>query len=159
MRPATHADAETLADLRARALHSDLVRLDLYDPPRNRARFMRGYQPEHTGVLEDSQGRVIGCIALRPATECWWLEHFYLDPDVQGRGLGTSLLRFTLFDYAPDALVARWRASPAGGAAVRPVCLNVLAGSAARRLYERFGFTVYATEAPDGVDEWMLLER
>lgn len=32
-------------------------------------------------------GAFAGCVALSPAEEARWLEHFYLDPRAQGRGV------------------------------------------------------------------------
>jgi GNAT superfamily N-acetyltransferase len=79
-----------------------------------------------------------GCVALRPGADGRWLEHFYLDPGVQGRGLGSAILRNLLNRTDADGLVVR---------------LTVLRGSAARRLYERHGFTV---ESEDPIDISMV---
>ncbi|MGC5413332.1 GNAT family N-acetyltransferase, partial [Streptomyces sp. DT225] len=57
---------------------------------------------------------------------------------LQGRGIGSGVLR---------RLLARTDAEGA------PVRLNVLQGSAARRLYERHGFV---TEREDPVDVFMI---
>ncbi|NUR86838.1 MAG: GNAT family N-acetyltransferase, partial [Nonomuraea sp.] len=69
---------------------------------------------------------------------CSWLEHFYLAPELQGRGVGSAVLKTVL------------RTADAGAVQVR---LQVLQGSPARRLYERHGFTV---ESEDPVDVWMV---
>jgi GNAT superfamily N-acetyltransferase len=75
---------------------------------------------------------------LRPAEDGRWLEHFYLAPSLQGRGLGSAVLRTLLKQIDADGV---------------PVRLNVLQGSAARRLYERHGFTV---EVQDPIDVYMV---
>lgn len=75
---------------------------------------------------------------MRPDGEGWWLEHFYLAPAHQGRGLGSAVLERLLQRIDADAA---------------PVRLNVLQGSDARRLYERHGFTV---EVQDPVDVFMV---
>ncbi|GGW56626.1 GNAT superfamily N-acetyltransferase [Streptomyces albaduncus] len=85
-------------------------------------------------------GAFAGCVALRPAGDSHWLEHFYLAPERQGDGIGSGVLR---------ALLER---CDRAGAAVRS---NVLRGSPARRLCERHGFTV---EAEDPVDVFMVSE-
>jgi GNAT superfamily N-acetyltransferase len=85
-----------------------------------------------------AEGRFAGCVALRPAADGHWLEHFFITPDLQGLGLGSAVLR---------SLLAR---TDADGETVR---LNVLQGSAARRLYERHGFTA---ESQDPVDVFMV---
>ncbi|MFF0265669.1 GNAT family N-acetyltransferase [Kribbella sp. NPDC004536] len=134
LRPATPADLEPLTELRALVMRPDLERLGRYDEHRVRQRFRDGFTPEHTQIIEVA-GAVAGSIAMRPTADDLWLEHFYLDPGHQGQGLGTSVLR-TVLDNA--------RAT---------VRLNVLQGSAARRLYERHGFVL---ESEDPVDVFMV---
>jgi GNAT superfamily N-acetyltransferase len=124
---------EPIAELRAVVMRPDLERLGRYDAHRVRQRLRDGFQAEHTSVIV-VDGVFAGCVALRPAGDGRWLEHFYLDPALQGRGIGTVVLRRVL----PDAGVVR---------------LNVLQGSPARRLYERFGF---ALESEDEVDVFMV---
>ncbi|RAJ35871.1 L-amino acid N-acyltransferase YncA [Kitasatospora sp. SolWspMP-SS2h] len=135
LRPATAADLEPLAELRAGAMRPDLERLGRYDEHGVRQRLRDAYRPRHTSVVEvPGFPSPAGCLALapdeRPGTLL--LEHFYLDPALHGRGLGTAVLR--------DAL----ERADAAGLAVR---LNVLRGSPARRLYERHGF-VPESEGP-----------
>ena len=130
LRPATTADVEPLTELRAVVLRPDLERLGRYDEVRVRQRFRDGFDPSHTWVIEAS-GAFAGSIALRPAEDGPWLEHFYLDPAWQGRGLGTAVLQHVL-----DSCDG-------------PVRLNVLQGSPARRLYERHGFIVDSEDAVD----------
>ncbi|MEV0195062.1 GNAT family N-acetyltransferase [Nonomuraea sp. NPDC050691] len=84
------------------------------------------------------EGAFAGCVALRPAKDSYWLEHFYLDPDLQGRGIGQAVMRWLLEQCDRENAVVR---------------LNVLQGSPARRLYERHGFTV---ETEDEVDIFMV---
>ncbi|MGW4805680.1 N-acetyltransferase family protein [Kitasatospora sp. NPDC004272] len=141
LRPATAADLEPLVELRAGAMRPDLERLGRYDEHRVRQRMRDAYRPEHTSVVElpGPAEPLAGCLALapdeRPGTLL--LEHFYLRPELHGRGLGTAVLRAAL-DRADAA-----------GLAVR---LNVLRGSPARRLYERHGF---ALESEDPVDVYL----
>ncbi|MFJ5773408.1 GNAT family N-acetyltransferase [Streptomyces sp. NPDC093094] len=139
MRPATAADVEAVAELRAVVMRPDLERLGRYDDHRVRQRLRDGFEPAHTWTIE-AAGAFAGCVALRPAGDAHWLEHFYLDPALHGRGVGTAVLH-TLLDRCDRA-----------GTRVR---LNVLSGSAARRLYERAGFV---TESEDPVDVFMVRE-
>ncbi len=139
VRPATAADVERVADLRAVVLRADLERLGRYDARRVRQRLRDGFEPAHTRVIEVA-GAFAGCVALRPAGDCHWLEHFYLAPEHQGGGIGSGVLRALL------------RRCDRAGAVVR---LNVLRGSPARRLYERHGFTA---ETEDPVDVFMVRE-
>jgi GNAT superfamily N-acetyltransferase len=126
-----------IAELRATVMRPDLERLGRFDEHRVRQRLRDSFSPRHTSVIV-SDGAFAGCVTLRPAGDGQWLEHFYLAPGLQGRGLGSAVLR-TLLDRID-----------AEGALVR---LNVLHGSAARRLYERHGFTV---ETQDPIDVFMV---
>ncbi|WP_329208295.1 GNAT family N-acetyltransferase [Streptomyces sp. NBC_00683] len=138
LRLADLRDLETIVELRAAVMRPDLERLGRYDEHRVRQRLRDAYVPAHTSVVE-ADGVFAGCVALRPREGGGlWLEHFYLSPALQGRGLGSAVLR---------ALLAR---TDAEGTTVR---LNVLQGSAARRLYERHGFVL---EDEDPVDVFMV---
>lgn len=137
LRQASAADVESVAELRAAVLRADLERLGRYDEQRVRQRLRDGFDPACTWVIEVG-GAFSGCVALRPAEDAHWLEHFYLAPHLQGEGIGSAVLRQLL-----DRCDRR-------GVRVR---LNVLQGSPARRLYERHGFSV---ETEDPVDIFML---
>ncbi|CAL9661735.1 GNAT family N-acetyltransferase [Streptomyces griseomycini] len=139
IRPASAADVEAVAELRAVVLREDLERLGRYDGQRVRQRLRDGFAPEHTWVIEVG-GAFAGCVSLRPAEDAHWLEHFYLAPHLQGGGIGTAVLRGLLEQCDRDDT---------------PVRLNVLRGSPARRLYERHGFTL---ETEDAVDVFMVRE-
>ncbi|MGW0819715.1 GNAT family N-acetyltransferase [Streptomyces sp. NPDC002845] len=137
LRPAKPADVEAIAELRALVMRPDLERLGRFDEHRVRQRLRDSFSPQHTSVIL-TDDTFAGCVTLRPSEDGQWLEHFYLAPDVQSRGLGSAVLRTLL------------NRTDADGALVR---LNVLQGSAARRLYERHGFTV---EVQDPIDIYMV---
>ncbi|MEU2836269.1 GNAT family N-acetyltransferase [Streptomyces sp. NPDC007076] len=137
LRPARPEDVEAIAELRAVVMRPDLERLGRYDEHRVRQRLRDVYAPEHTSVVV-ADGEFAGCVTLRPVGGGLWLENFYLSPALQGRGIGTAVLR---------TLLAR---ADRDGATVR---LDVLRGSAARALYERHGFT---EERQDPVDVFMV---
>ncbi|KAA1376558.1 GNAT family N-acetyltransferase [Aeromicrobium fastidiosum] len=136
LRPADPSDAPWMAELRADVMRPDLERLGRYDVVRVRRRFLDAYRPEHTSVIE-VDGIAIGLFAVRPEPDERWFEHLYVRADHQGRGLGGQVLDHVL----------RADSDP------RPFRLNVLQGSAARRLYERHGFVV---EREDAIDVWMV---
>ncbi|MEU5481563.1 GNAT family N-acetyltransferase [Streptomyces mirabilis] len=137
LRSAEQADVEVIAELRATVMRPDLERLGRFDERRVRRRLRESFSPGHTSVVI-VDGDFAGCVTLRLAEDGLWLEHFYLVPDLQGRGLGSAVLRALLDRTDTDGL---------------PVRLNVLQGSAARRLYERHGFTV---EVQDPIDVFMV---
>lgn len=137
LRAAQAADVEPIAELRAAVMRPDLERLGRYDEHRVRQRLRDSFSAQYTSVIVIDR-ELAGCVTLRPAPDGrHWLEHFYLAPRHQGRGLGSAVLR---------GLLARTDAEG------RAVGLNVLQGSAARRLYERHGFTV---ESEDAIDVFM----
>ncbi|MCL8250183.1 GNAT family N-acetyltransferase [Aeromicrobium fastidiosum] len=136
LRPARSDDALWMAELRAVVMRPDLERLGRYDSHRVRRRFLDAFEARHTRVVQVG-GEPVGLFAVRPEPRERWFEHLYLRSDVQGRGLGAQLMTHVL-RRDDDA---------------RPFRLNVLQGSAARRLYERHGFVV---EREDAVDVWMV---
>ncbi|MFF1637689.1 GNAT family N-acetyltransferase [Streptomyces sp. NPDC058246] len=137
MCPAEPADVEAIAELRAVVMRPDLERLGRFDEYRVRQRLRDSFSPHHTSVIL-ADGAFAGCVTLRPAEDGRWLEHFYLAPAIHGRGLGSAVLRTLLARTDADGVLVR---------------LNVLQGSAARRLYERHGFTV-ETQGP--IDIFMV---
>ncbi|MFJ6795824.1 GNAT family N-acetyltransferase [Streptomyces sp. NPDC091268] len=126
MRAPRGGDVEVLAELRAEVMRADLERLGRYDDRRVRQRLSDSFSAAYSSVLED-RGQVVGCFTLRPDGNGLMLEHFYLAAAYQGRGIGSRVLRGVL------------KRAEAQGVSVR---LVVLRGSAAQRLYERYGFTV-----------------
>jgi len=136
LRPSRLDDAQWIAELRAVVLRNDLERLGRFDPVRVRERFVTAFDATLTRIIV-VEGADAGSIAVRPAEDGDWIEHFYLDPSLQGRGIGGSVLRSVLTGPGPFRL-------------------NVLQGSRARHLYERHGF---ASVAEDDVDVFMHRPR
>lgn len=136
LREASADDAQWIAELRAVVLRADLERLGRFDPVRVRQRFLSAFDPAVTQVVV-ADGHDAGSIAVRLEDDALWIEHFYLSPGLQGRGIGSSVLTAQLASAAGD----------------RPFKLNVLQGSRARALYERNGFVV---ESEDPVDVFMV---
>jgi GNAT superfamily N-acetyltransferase len=137
LRPAEPSDVEEIAELRAKVMRPDLERLGRYDEHRVRQRLRDSFSSQHTSVIV-ADGTFAGCVTVRPADDGRWLEHFYLAPNLQGRGLGSAVLRTLLEQIDAEAV---------------PVRLNVLQGSPAQRLYERHGFSL---EHQDPVDVYMV---
>ncbi|WP_460346010.1 GNAT family N-acetyltransferase [Actinoallomurus acanthiterrae] len=131
------ADVEVIAELRATVMRGDLERLGRYDEHRVRQRLRDSFSPQYTSIIMVDR-ELVGCVTVRPADGRQWLEHFYLAPHCQGRGLGSAVLRRMLERTDAQGMT---------------VALNVLQGSAARRLYERHGFVV---EAQDPIDVFMV---
>lgn len=134
-RQLTAADGPALAEIRAVAMRPSLERLGRYDDTRVRQRFLAAFDPSCAWGLT-IQDRLIGCVALRPDGDEFWLEHFLLLPDYQGQGIGSAVLA-SILDQAGDATVR----------------LDVLQRSEARALYERFGFEL---DHEDPIDVYMV---
>jgi GNAT superfamily N-acetyltransferase len=135
LRPATVEDRMWLADLKALAMRPDLERLGIWDHDWARQRFLDTFIPANTDVIE-IDSKPVGVIAVRPERDAQWIEHFYLHPSMQGRGLGEQVLR-RVMDAHRDA---------------RPFRLAIDRGSAARRLYERLGF-IHLYDDHNGIDQ------
>lgn len=136
LRPAVATDATWIAELRAVVMRPDLERLGRFDPVRVRERFLAAFEPEQTYVIH-SDGVDAGVIAVRPEADARWIEHFFIAPAHQGKGLGGAVLRHVMAASVDE----------------RPFRLDVLQGSPARRLYERHGFVL---ESEDPVDVFMV---
>ncbi|MEU9043773.1 MULTISPECIES: GNAT family N-acetyltransferase [unclassified Kitasatospora] len=127
LEPAAFDDLERITDLKDQVMRADLERLGRWDPDRSRRRVADSFSTRWTSVLL-VEGAFAGSVTVRPDEQGGrHLELFYLAPHLQGRGLGTAVLRRLLAE---------------ADAAGEPVRLVVLRGSAAQRLYERHGFTV-----------------
>lgn len=137
LRPARPEDIDAIAELRAIVMRPDLERLGRYDEHRVRQRLRDVYAPEHTSLVV-VDGEFAGSVTLRPVEDGLWLENFYVSPALQGRGIGTAVLRTLLAQADEEGVTVR---------------LDVLQGSAARALYERHGFT---EERQDPVDVFMV---
>ena len=92
LRAAVGADVEAIAEVRAVVFRADMERLGRYDEHRVRQRLRDGFDAAHTWVIEVG-GTFAGCVALRPEGDTRWLEHFYLAQRLQGRGIGSAVLR------------------------------------------------------------------
>ncbi|GAA1939306.1 GNAT family N-acetyltransferase [Agromyces allii] len=135
IRPSLPIDAEYVVALKERTMRADLERLGRWASDRSRARVLAAFSIEHTRIIE-LDGEPIGSISLRPAADGRWLELFYLEPSMQGRGLGSTVLERVL-------------AEPGDGL----LRLDVLQGSRARALYERHGFVF---ESEDEIDVFLV---
>jgi GNAT superfamily N-acetyltransferase len=124
--PGRAEDGAALAEIRAVVLRPSLERLGRFDEVRVRQRFLSSYVAEATRVLRGPDG-VAGSLALRPADGGTWIEHFYLHPSLQGRGIGAGVL--TAVTCAADL-------------SATTLHVDVLRGSDARRLYERHRFVL-----------------
>ena len=122
--PVTAADFESLAELRVAAMRASLEHLGRFDPMRARERLRNLFYPEHTHrVLCD--GVPVGFYTFRSVPEGLRLEHLYIHPDFQSRGIGGCVLT-ELLAVADEKKL--------------PVFVGALRDSASNRFYLRHGF-------------------
>ncbi|WP_313696526.1 GNAT family N-acetyltransferase [Achromobacter sp.] len=122
--PAAEADFEALLALRIDAMRDSLERLGRFDPDRARARLRSTFRPECTWHIEED-GKRIGFYCLRPDGEGLRLDHLYVHPSAQGRGVGGQVLRGILRDADRRGV---------------GMTLSALRGSDSNRFYRRHGF-------------------
>jgi GNAT superfamily N-acetyltransferase len=127
------SDFDALADLRIEAMRESLERVGRFDPERARQRLRAGYEPAHTvGILLD--GRRVGFYALRPVAGALSLDHLYILPAYQGRGLGSVVLRHIAALADEQNL---------------PVRLGALRDSPSNVFYQRHGYVQTGEDAWD----------
>jgi ribosomal protein S18 acetylase RimI-like enzyme len=122
--PATGDDLDELVELRIEAMRESLERLGRFDPARARERFASGFEPERTRhVLLD--GHRVGFVVVKPHPGGLLLDHLYLRPNAQGRGVGSRVLADVLADAKVRGLT---------------VLVGALRESSANAFYIRHGF-------------------
>jgi len=120
-----HADeSEELVRLRIEAMRDSLERIGRFDATRARERFLSSFVPEHTShiVLD---GERVGFLAVKTTADGLSLEHLYVRPEHQGRGIGASVLRILFAEADSKAL---------------PLRVGALRDSDSNRFYQRHGF-------------------
>lgn len=123
LRPACAEDEDWLVDLRRRTIVPYRALLGLpNDEETLRANVREHF--EHAQIICEGDRR-IGLFKTYREGDVWALAQIQLEPAVQGRGIGATLIRALQEQAAADGM---------------PVRLNVLHGNPARRLYDRLGF-------------------
>ena len=105
--------------------------LMVWDELRQRDSFAAQWKPDEVQIVA-VDGKDIGWLQVSETSTEMRLQQFFISPDHQRRGIGTEVL---------NSLVAIWKATG------KPVVLTVLKNNPARRLYERFGFSVVGEAA------------
>ncbi len=126
------ADFEELVALRIAAMLESLERVGRFDPERARERLRKSFYPEYSEFIV-LDGQRIGFYTFRPAADGFHLDHLYLHPGSQSRGVGSHVLRHLLSQADARQI---------------PVHLGALRDSPSNRFYQRHGFTQTAE------DEW-----
>lgn len=122
--PTTQADVDALVAIRIAAMRQSLERIGRFDPQRARVRFLASFEPGLCRFIEVNGVR-LGFFLIRPHEDHWRLEHFYIEPEHQGKGIGAAVLR-EIFASADAQRVS--------------IQLGALRGSDSNRFYLRHGF-------------------
>jgi GNAT superfamily N-acetyltransferase len=117
-------EGQALATLRVEAMRESLERIGRFDPVRARERFLSGFAAEYTRhiVLD---GERVGFFVVKPHEQGLLLDHLYVRPDHQGKGIGAAVLTHVFAE------------ADAAGLQVR---VGALRGSESNRFYARHGF-------------------
>ncbi len=126
------ADFDELVALRIAAMRDSLERVGRFDPERARERLRKSFYPEDTEFIV-LDGQRIGFYTFRPADDGFHLDHLYVHPSCQCRGVGSHVLRHLLSESDARQML---------------VHLGALRDSPSNRFYQRHGFTQTAE------DEW-----
>lgn len=120
----TAIDFEELAALRIAAMRPSLEQVGRFDPERARERLRKSFYPEHTKFVV-LDGQRIGFYTFRPADDGFHLDHLYVHPSCQSRGIGSYVIH-QLLSLSDTRQM--------------PVRLGALRESPSNRFYQRHGF-------------------
>lgn len=138
LEPALRDDAPELADIRAVAMRPSLETLGRYDENRVRSRFLDSFVPQETWkILLDNI--LIGFAVVREKPDHLYLDHLYVLPEHQGRGVGKHVL-----DLVKDEATAKRL----------PIRLGALRNSRSNDFYRDNGFMKMQEEELDVYYEW-----
>lgn len=132
--PVADADFEAMLAVRIEALRESLERLGRFDPDVARARLKSQFRPawmQHLVV----DGERVGYFTVEPCDGELRLQHLYLTPSAQGRGIGAWVI---------DHIKAQGQ----------PITLAALRDSRANGFYLRHGFKVVEEQDFDIEYRW-----
>ena len=118
------SDAEDLVALRIEAMRESLEHIGRFDPIRARERFLSGFSAEHTRHIE-TMGQRVGFVVVKAQSDSVLLDHLYIHPTSQGKGIGATVLIRVIEEAKAQGLSVR---------------VGALRGSDSNRFYVRHGF-------------------
>ncbi len=134
-------DGEALAQIRVEAMRESLIAVGRFDLERAKKRFLDTFVVADTQALE-IEGQRVGFFVLREYDDHLLLDHLYVLPDFQGRGIGTVVLE-SIFDRAK--------------AEKKPIQLGALVGSRSNDFYRAHGFKLIGQDEFDNYYEWAVV--
>lgn len=130
---AVDSDFDRLAALRIDAMRESLERVGRFDPERARERLRNSFHPEHTRIVI-LDGGTVGFFTFRPIETGFKLDHFYIHPDFQSKGLGSLILR---------------KLCAEADSRQQPIHLGALKESRSNQFYRNHGFEQTAEDGWD----------
>ena len=124
---AVEEDADLLADLRVLAMRESLEKVGRFDAHRARQRLLADFSAGSTRHII-CQGQRVGFVVVKPKADGLLLDHFYLHPDFQGRGIGAATLAILFAEADAQGKILH---------------VGALRESAANRFYLRHGFVLF----------------
>jgi ribosomal protein S18 acetylase RimI-like enzyme len=122
--PAAEGDFDALVAVRIEAMRESLERIGRFDAVRARERFRSSFSAAHTRHVLASSERV-GFVVTKFQEKHLLLDHLYIKPSYQGRGIGAQVLRFVFAEAEEHRL---------------PVRVGALRESRSNDFYVRHGF-------------------
>ena len=113
-------------------MRDSLERIGRFDAQRARERFIAGFEPALTRHVLLA-GERVGLVVVKPAGGKLLLDHLYVRPGHQGRGVGARVLAVVCEGAEAQGL---------------PLRVGALRGSDSNRFYQRHGFVRV------GEEEW-----
>ena len=122
--PVVQSDFDALADIRIAAMRESLEGVGRFDPSRARERLRSTFSPEHTRFII-TEGAKVGFFTVRPSADGAQLDHLYIHPDHQSRGIGSAVMASIISDAEKQNV---------------SILVGALKESASNRFYQRHGF-------------------
>ncbi len=91
LEPVAASDFEDLLAIRIEAMRESLERIGRFDPVRARERFRASFSAPHTQAIV-LDGERVGFVAVKPQGDHLLLDHLYVRPSAQRRGIGAQVL-------------------------------------------------------------------
>lgn len=125
-------DLDDLVEIRISAMKESLERIGRFDPRRARERFASSFEPENTKYIV-LNGSKIGFVVVKLKENEMLLDHLYIKPEYQNKGIGSVVLQLIFSEACLQSL---------------PITVGALRESASNRFYQRHGFV------KSGESEW-----
>jgi len=135
---AQYSDLETLVALRIKAMRPSLEEVGRFDLKRAKERLAESYDPFNTYKIVKNNS-VLGFYVLLNKEDYFWLDHFYIDNNYQGIGIGEAAL-----NHIKELIAVH----------SKPLRLTALKQSRANDFYVKQGFVMLEELAWDNLYQY-----